>query len=158
MWVLGIELQFSDLVASVFTGLAMLLVYITSHSRGQIFWVLPNFSCSIFHSHWGQGWYFPSHRLLTSLGWSGVPCGQGNGGDRESQSWNPHPPALMLHACGCLDKHDLHRLLCLDMWSLVCGTVWEGSEGAVLMEMSLREDFEVSKACAIPSYLLCIYA
>jgi hypothetical protein len=52
-------------------------------------------------------------------------------------------------------ENGLSRLLCLNIWSPVSGTLWEELVGVALFGrgVSLWVGFEVSKAHAIPSYL-----
>lgn len=33
-----------------------------------------------------------------------------------------------------LNENDHHRLICLNIWSLLSGTLWKGSEGVALLE------------------------
>jgi hypothetical protein len=36
--------------------------------------------------------------------------------------------------CGGFNEHGPHRLICLNAWSPVSGTVWEGLRGVALLE------------------------
>ena len=54
----------------------------------------------------------------------------------------------MKGGCGCLNENGSHRLLCLDAWSPVKGTVWEGLGGVALLEEVCYRGvgLEISKA------------
>jgi hypothetical protein len=57
-----------------------------------------------------------------------------------------------LPCCSGLNENDLHRLIYLNAWSPVGGTVWEGLGGC----LSLRVDFEVSQVHGIPTVSFCL--
>ena len=63
--------------------------------------------------------------------------------------------------CGCLNKNGLLRLMCLNSWSSVSGTLWEGLGGVTLSQelchwgWTLRflkhMPFPVSPLCLVPA-------